>query len=38
MFVKGWKAALIEASMPVADKGIETIAVIQKISLLLFMN
>jgi hypothetical protein len=31
-------AALIEASMPAADRGIETIAIMEKISLLLFMD
>jgi hypothetical protein len=36
--VIGWTAALIEASIPEADKGDEIIAIMQEISLLLFMN
>ena len=38
IFVKGWMATLIEASIPVAERGIETNAIKQKISLLLFMK
>ena len=34
----GWTAALIEASIPEADRGDETNAITQEISLLLFMN
>jgi hypothetical protein len=38
MVVRGWMAALIEASMPVAEMGIEVSAMRQITSLLLFMN